>query len=342
LCIIVNQQNINPSTYNTTTDIKVATSNADTIQLQRMLENDLQDDPSFMSPNASSSRDISVATAASMGYQKELNNSMMKPIAFRQSSRPGILTKEMFLHYIHNPLEYDQYGLLPIHKICAQFPDQSKLILTMIRSNPDTASASVRLHHKVRHSSGDQTKRIDLVDSTYCYINQMIGGVRNPSFCFQPGQCPLHIAVANKASAAVIKVLLMAAPYVLEVRDKNGMTPLMLILRFYQSLYDAEVEDKILILLSHSPQTIFISDLRSNSPLHYACMAAYGKNGGFSLDLVKYITQLNPNAVNERNFDGLTPLALAQRQGNKVDDEVIAYLQSVAYRDEDIEDAPDI
>lgn len=312
------------------------------MQLQRMLENDLQDDPSFTPQNAASTKDITEPTAASMGYQKELDNSMRQPIAFRQSSRPGILTKEMFLFYIQNALQFDSYGLLPIHKICAQFPDQSKLILTMIRSNPDTASASVRLHRNMQNSSGDQMKRIDLVDSTYCYINQMIGGVRNPSFCFQLGQCPLHIAVANKASAAVIKVLIMAAPHVLDVRDKNGMTPLMLMLRFYQSLYDDELEEKILILLSHSPQAIYLSDFRSNSPLHYACMAAYGKNGGFSLNLVKYITDLNPSAVNERNFDGLTPLALAQRQGNKVNDEVIAYLQSVAYREEEVEDAPDV
>lgn len=333
---------MNSAIQNTSKDNRVASSNPDMIQLQRMLENDLQDDPSSTSQNASSSKDISVATPASMGFQKELDNSMKQPIAFRQSSRPGVLTKEMFLHYINNSLQFDPYGLLPIHKICAQFPHQSKLILTMIRFNPDTASASVRLHRNVDNASGDQTKRIDLVDSTYCYINQMIGGVRNPSFCFQSGQYPLHIAVANKASAAVIKVLIMAAPHILEVRDKNGMTPLMLMLRFYQSIYDNEFEEKVLLLLSHSPRTIFLSDLRSNTPLHYACTAAYGKNGGFSLNLVKYITDLNPGAVKERNFDGLTPLALAQRQGNKVDDEVIAYLQSVAYRDDDVEDVPDI
>lgn len=310
---------------------------AETVSLKKMLENDLQDEVSF--PQNEKPRQT---TAAALGYGKEFGTIMTNPISFRQSIKPGVLTKEKFIFYINNADQYDEFGLLPIHKICAQFPEHSKLIATMIRSNPFTAKMPVNLIKPVKASLNEsgfsnEIKRIDLVDSTFHYINERIGGVSNPSFCYQPGQYPLHIAVANKASPESAKVLIKAAPHVLQMRDKNGMTPLMLMFRFYRTLNQFhDVDDSIILMLLHAPQTVFSTDLRSNNPLHYACI------GGCSLDIVKYITKLNPGAVNERNFDGLTPLELAQQQVNKIDDEVIAYLQSIAYPEEEMEDAPDI
>jgi hypothetical protein len=57
---------------------------------------------------------------------------------------------------------------------------------------------------------------------------------------------------------------------------------------------------------------------------------------------IKKLASLNPDAIHQRNFNGSTPLDLLQYGGGVVNDELLTFLQELAFEDIDVEDIPDL
>ena len=255
-----------------------------------------------------------------------------------QTSGRKVPSKDTLFSYMHTGFEDDQ-GLFPIHKACANFADNAKFIGMMIRKYPDCASMPVSLPqdsvHRKRKSVCPAPSNTALQES---------------SVVIEDGQYPIHIALSNNASIEVIKVLIRAAPEALSKPDCNGLLPISLALRFYKSATDVDTMNSILrlLLISH-PYSAFSKDKRMNTPLHYACLTSTGRRsfrrrtgvGSTALSdppqtkeicslFMKQLAFSNPAAMYERNFNGFTPLDLAQSRG-EMSDKMISFLQKLTF-----------
>jgi hypothetical protein len=236
----------------------------------------------------------------------------------------------------------DEHGMLPLHKACALFPQNSKLIGMVIRGNSNAVCTPVQQPKKGEQGPG--------------YRNYIIKGEQDasPNNAMYPkqGSYPIHIAITNNASFSMIKLLVRAGPRVLSKKDGAGLVPLSLALRCESALSsnDHSFYDLIMLLLSANQGASKIPDNRMQTPLHYACMSI--GSGAFHdmkksssssqdkpshLNILKLLVEANPEAIHQQNFNGRTPLELAQ-YGDKCDDECIAYLQKVGYNEEVFEE----
>jgi Ankyrin repeat len=113
---------------------------------------------------------------------------------------------------------------------------------------------------------------------------------------------PLHLAIANEASTDAIELLIDADPSVLVVRDgPRHDTPLLAVLRTSPTRLD--VVDAIIVT---QPFCASIKDDRGNTPLHVACQQ------GATLDVIRHLTILYPEAMSMANLQGKRPLDLAR------------------------------
>jgi len=127
---------------------------------------------------------------------------------------------------------------------------------------------------------------------------------------------PLNMAINNNASAAVVEALVNADPSILTERDglqQEGS--LHVLLKHHQ--VDTAVLDALLLA---NPFAVKMLDRHSNTPLHVASRA------GASLDTVRHLCVMYPDAVLMRNFHGRTPLDLARSNIHMCSDEVANYL----------------
>jgi ankyrin repeat protein len=278
--------------------------------------------------------------------------------------------------------EADDQGLYPIHKACIEYPQNAKLIGMIIRSLPQSVEFKVKGTKQLsRNNSATQLntetthKRTLSLDS-----ESSLDSIGTKSLKFINGMYPIHIAVANSASLEVVKLLVRSNPNVLSLTDGNGMVPLSLALRCHDRSSNMEYFTKLVnFLIASNPHAATVADVRSNTPLHYACMT-YIHAGGVvqrrrisststetltsmphgrispiesqksisksitssivPIQILRLLLEANPDAINQPNFNGDTPLALAERSEN-IDDESITLLQTTAYRDEEVEEAPD-
>lgn len=251
----------------------------------------------------------------------------------------------------------DDRGLGPIHKACAHFASDAKFIGKMISNDPNCSNVPTKLPQNSFH-----LKRTSV-------------GLGGPSvqcqkaptsdFLVGDGQCAIHIALSNNPSVDVIKLLMNVSIVTLSISDCNGRLPLSLALRHFNSTTkNNDMEQIIDMLIAANPQAVFTADKRMNTPLHYACMMSNEtkvsrQSTGSSLmygvsDLslsssaqiipkfIKKLASLNPDAIHQRNFNGSTPLDLLQYGGGVVNDELLTFLQELAFEDIDVEDIPDL
>jgi ankyrin repeat protein len=144
---------------------------------------------------------------------------------------------------------------------------------------------------------------------------------------------PIHIALQSSATDEVVKLLVLQHPATLVNGDNANRVPLSIALR------RGSPSSILNLLLSSNPQAASIPDARNFYPLHHACARRIGRDR-IELPLLRRLAEAYPDAVHKRNFDGNTPLDLAQ-SGGLFDDGAINYLHELAYKDDEVVEAPD-
>lgn len=272
---------------------------------------------------------------------------------FEIKDRRKSLSEDVIKKFLYRGKDVDDCGLYPIHRACMNYPDNTRLIGMMLRVLPQSIGFQVQ---KVEGSQSKSKK-----DTTKFII----------------GMYPIQIAIMNDASFDVIKLLVRANSQILTRKDENGMVTLSLAFRLLGESSDIEnFNAMISFLLAANPHAAKIADNRSNTPLHHACMTSIHLGGlkqqnkviqvngqiasrasasiahqsistypsrlsnarscNISFELISKLIQANPDAVVQRNFNGDTPLDLA----HNLDERSMGLLQSMAYKDEQVEDAP--
>jgi len=265
------------------------------------------------------------------------------------SSEPDEKSLDNLPCYTQHGTIADDRGLGPIHKACAHFASDAKFIGKMISNDPNCPNVPTKLPKNSFHR-----KR-----------KTQIQEAPTSDFLVDDGQCAIHIALSNDPSVDVIKLLMDSSIVTLSISDCNGRLPLSLALRHFNSTTRNKDMERILdLLIAANPQAVFTADNRMNTPLHYSCMMSgetkvSRQSTGFSLiygvsdlscscsaqtvpKLIKKLASLNPAAIHQRNFNGSTPLELLQSRGGMVNDELLTFLQELAFEDTDVEEAPDL
>ncbi|GAB9472365.1 Ankyrin repeat protein [Globisporangium polare] len=109
----------------------------------------------------------------------------------------------------------------------------------------------------------------------------------------------LHHAVLGGRPRSVL-FLLSQEPKLLEHQDKKGRTP------FHLMLESPTLGDVCLSLLAKDERLAAVSDLETNSPLHYACRVVSKSTA----EICRLLLQTQPTLVLERSGDGLLPFHL--------------------------------
>mmetsp|Transcript_14770 Transcript_14770/g.21096 ORF Transcript_14770/g.21096 Transcript_14770/m.21096 type:complete len:431 (+) Transcript_14770:208-1500(+) len=129
------------------------------------------------------------------------------------------------------------------------------------------------------------------------------------------GDLPLHLACRERASKAVLLTLLEADPKASKVADDEGRLPLHLACR---QGADVEVIDQMLIYYHRASR---IQDSYFLLPLHWAC----AQNANASI--VKSLLRAHPHAVDEKDKWGRSALSLAHASTNPEKDDIVHALQ---------------
>lgn len=134
---------------------------------------------------------------------------------------------------------------------------------------------------------------------------------------------PLNIALRQDASLDVLKVLVKGAPDVItcpDGRDRSGSLNIAL----RRKPNDLHI---LHLLVIANPDSLRMKDRRLNTPLHIAVAR------GASVDVIKPLYLLYPDAILERNINGETPFEVSSRTAAICSDAVVNFLQT-AYNDE--------
>ena len=217
-------------------------------------------------------------------------------------------------------------GMCPIHIACRDFPTNARLIGTMLCTSPGIGRLVVGRDSRVgTHGRRASLSSINLGESSSSKATTM------------EGSYPIHIALTYSATVDVVKLLVRQNPELLIKGDGTNRVPLSIAFRSGASLNVLDY------LLGTNPNAAAIPDQRNNYPLHLACARRTGGAGeGINLPILKRLVEAFPAAVHRPNFNGKTPLDLAQ-DGGLTDDDAISYLHDMAYmeNDDDVIEAPD-
>jgi hypothetical protein len=127
---------------------------------------------------------------------------------------------------------------------------------------------------------------------------------------------PLNMALAKAASADVVKSLIEADKAILTRKDGLEQEGSLHILLKQQGNNTSTV-DAILVA---NPSSVMVEDRHFNTPMHIACRS------GASMDVIRHLWILYPEALSKRNFHGLTPLDVSRNNGHLCSDEVASFL----------------
>jgi hypothetical protein len=132
---------------------------------------------------------------------------------------------------------------------------------------------------------------------------------------------PLNIAIQNRASKAVIEMLLASAPSVLGMADGSlKETSLAILLK--NNPDDLSTVDKMLMA---NYKCVAGRDIRQNTVMHVAC------SHGAPIDVIRHICIMFPESLHMRNYHRMTPLEMTQRLSVAASDEVSTFLRDRMY-----------
>lgn len=141
---------------------------------------------------------------------------------------------------------------------------------------------------------------------------------------------PINSAIQKKADSDVLKTLVQRRPSVLSIPDGNQQEASLLILLRNKPNDVATAHE----ILEANPKCAFIKDRHFNTPLHIA--ASYGA----ALDIVEKLYSIYPDAVTTLNFNGLTPLQLAQRHASTCSHALATFLWQKTHEMSNQDDIP--
>jgi hypothetical protein len=130
----------------------------------------------------------------------------------------------------------------------------------------------------------------------------------------------INLAIQNKhiQDKKILIRLLDAFPQVIKLPDGSCKESTLHCLLKYRP-YDVEMAD---IILLKDISTASMVDCKGNTPLHIAVSSVA------CIEIIHHLFVLYPQALTQRNFDGLTPLDLAERLSNHLyADDVADYLR---------------
>jgi hypothetical protein len=127
---------------------------------------------------------------------------------------------------------------------------------------------------------------------------------------------PLNMALEKGFSFNVIKSLIDTDKAVLDKKDgleQEGS--LHILLKHHKN------NDKVVgAILMANPSSVMVEDRHFNTPLHVACRS------GASMNVIRHIWVMYPEALGMRNFQGCTPLDVARTNGDMCSDGVAYFL----------------
>jgi ankyrin repeat protein len=112
------------------------------------------------------------------------------------------------------------------------------------------------------------------------------------------GRTPLHVACDHDAPAVVVEALLKAYPEASLMVGTSNMNPLHITC---SSQHTSVHVVRVLLEGGHHLQSS-MCDVDGDTPLHAACRC------GAPIEVLEVLLEANPPAVNERDYEGLTPL----------------------------------
>jgi ankyrin repeat protein len=112
------------------------------------------------------------------------------------------------------------------------------------------------------------------------------------------GRTPLHVACDHDAPAVVVAALLKAYPEASLMVGTSNMNPLHITC---SSQHASVAVVQALLEIGHDLQSS-MRDVDGDTPLHAACRC------GAPLKVLELLLRANPSAVNEPDYEGLTPL----------------------------------
>jgi ankyrin repeat protein len=112
------------------------------------------------------------------------------------------------------------------------------------------------------------------------------------------GRKPLHVACDHDAPAVVVHAILRAFPEASTRVGTSNMNPL----HITCSSQNASVQVIQVLLEGGLPAQTEMRDVDGDTPLHAACRC------GAPIEVLQVLLQTNPRPVNDRDYEGLTPL----------------------------------
>lgn len=114
------------------------------------------------------------------------------------------------------------------------------------------------------------------------------------------GRTPLHVACDHDAPAVVIQALMKAYPEASLQVGTSNMNPLHITCSSHHA--SPQVVQVLLETSGLGKQMASMRDVDGDTPLHAACRC------GAPIEVLHLLLRTHPDAVNERDYEGLTPL----------------------------------
>jgi hypothetical protein len=191
-----------------------------------------------------------------------------------------------------------------------KFTDPSLLHRACSSRNPSTESVHEILH--VDPAAASRQHTLFTEGKVYNYLSHHIETKKvRESYTY-----PLNMALEKAASASVVKSLIEADKAVLTRKDgleQEGSLHILL----KQQGNNISTVDAILVA---NPSSVLVEDRHFNTPMHVACRS------GATVDVIRHLWILYPEALTKRNFHGLTPLDVARNNSHMCSDEVASFL----------------
>lgn len=269
--------------------------------------------------------------------------------------------------------EIDEDGLYQLHKACIEYPYNAKLIGMMIRSCSEPVTTPVKLKQEASKDrvlgvnstflKGMFPIHIAVANNASLEVVKLL--VRaGPHLLALPdgnGMIPLsllfrfHVNLSNcEYFSDIATLLIQANPGSAKVPDKRMNYPLhYLCMAFVSSDKRAAGYQPKASLKGTCYRTLdgydnseamkrfsYIKTVEPKDPASSKNISSVKQNS-IQLQVLKLVLDAYPAVLHKRNFNGDTPLDLAQNS-DRIDDDCISFLHNAAYNDIDLEDVPDV